>query len=155
MIFAGGSKIAKPARVNTWILCPNLWGARLFVTDNFDEIPRFLRELPRPKVRLRHEDFDTDEDVPELTEDPKDHDAEVKVAEQFSEELRQFLEHAYRQNQFDRLIICSEKQLLAILKNKLGTALRGKLIGTIEEDLYEVNETDLAGYIKSFKAKAA
>ncbi len=141
--------------MNTWILCPNLWGARLFVTDNFDEVPRFLRELPRPKVQLRHEDFDRDEDVPELTEDPKDRDAEIKVAEQFSEELSKFLEHASRQHQFDRLVLCAEKQLLGILKSKLGNSTRGKMLGTIEEDLYEVNETDLADYVKSFKKKAA
>lgn len=141
--------------MNTWILCPNLWGARLFVTDNFDEVPRFLRELPRPKIQLRHEDFDRDEDVPELTEDPKDHDAEVKVAEQYSEQLCQYLEHAYQLHQFDKFILCAEKQLLAILKGKLGAAVRGKMIGAIEEDLYEVNETDLADYIKSFKSKAA
>lgn len=141
--------------MNTWILCPNLWGARLFVTDNFDEVPRFLRELPRPKIQLRHEDFDTDEDVPELTEDPKDHDAEVKLAEQYSEQLCQFLEHAYQQHQFDKLILCAEKQLMAILKGKLGSSIRSKVLGTVEEDLYEVNETDLLDYIKSFKAKAA
>ncbi|MFL5815395.1 MAG: host attachment protein [Bdellovibrionia bacterium] len=141
--------------MNTWILCPNLWGARLFVTDNFDEVPRFLRELPRPKVRLRHEDFDTDDDIPELTVDPKDHDAEVKVAEQYSEQLSHFLEHACEQNQFDRLVLCAEAQLLGILKNKLGSKCRARVIGTIQEDLYEVNETDLADYVKGFKNKAA
>jgi len=127
----------------------------LFVTDNFGEVPRFLRELPRPKIRLRHEDFDTDEDIPELTEDPKDHDAEVKVAEQFSTELSHFLEQACQHNQFDKLILCAEKQLLEILKGKLGDRARARLIGTVAEDLYEVNETDLADYIKSFKTKAA
>jgi protein required for attachment to host cells len=141
--------------VNTWILCPNLWGARLFSTDNFDEVPRFLRELPRPKTQLRHEDFDTDADIPELTEDPKDHDAEVKVAEQFGTELSRFLENACAQNHFDKLIICAEGQLLTILKAKLGGSTQKRVIGTIEEDLYEVNETDLAGYIKDFKTKAA
>ena len=141
--------------MNTWILCPNLWGARLFSTDNFNETPRFLRELPRPKVQLRHEDFDTDEDIPELTEDPRDHEAEVKVAEQYSTQLRDFLEKANSQNSFDRLIICAEKQFLSILVEKLRDGAKAKLIGTVEEDLYEVNETDLFGYVKDFKNKAA
>jgi protein required for attachment to host cells len=127
----------------------------LFVTDNFNEVPRFLRELPRPKIRLRHEDFDQDEDIPELTEDPKAHDAEVKVAEQFSEQLCQFLEHSLEQHQFDQLVICAEKQLLGILKSKLGPSTKARLIGVVQEDLYEVNETDLATYIRSLKPKAA
>lgn len=139
--------------VNTWILCPNLWGARLFVTDNFDEPPRFLRELPRPKVQLRHEDFDTDVDIPELTADRRDHAAEVKVAQEFAKDLSKFLESACQQNSFDGLILCAESQLMTILKHKLGTGANSRIIGAVEEDLYEVNESDLAGYIKPFKNK--
>ena len=137
----------------TWILCPNLWGARLFVSDNPDENPRFLREYPRPQTHLRKEDFDEDEDIPELTETPEDHQSLEKVARTYCEQLSHALEHAADHHSYDSLILCAEKHFLEILKKKLGPHTRSRLVGTIEEDLYEVNETDLANYIQDFRRR--
>lgn len=136
--------------MNVWIICPNLWGARLFVADDFNDLPRFLRELPRPRVQLRNEDFETDDDIPELTVSAESLAEETRVARQFMGELSLFLEGQCRRSSFDSIVVCAEKQLLGILLGELGSCTRAKVIGTVEEDLYEVNETDLAGYLRSF-----
>lgn len=135
--------------MNTWILCANLWGARLFSTDHPDEAPRFVREFPRPKTFLRHEDFDTDEDIPELMENPDDRVAEERVAHRFMGDLACFIEGQCERNSFDQIVLCAEGQLLSILDQKLGPCTLPKVTRRIEEDLYEVNETDLVNYIRA------
>lgn len=140
-------------RMNIWIVCPNLWGARIFVSDNPDENPRFLREF-HPQEQLRHEDFDGDDELSELNLDPE-RDDEERVASAFSRQLARWLElHAARGN-FTSLVICAEAHFLDILESRLGQKAKDLLLGTVREDLYEVNETDLTGYVKDLTRGAA
>lgn len=139
--------------MNIWIVCPNLWGARIFVSDNPDESPRFLREF-HPKEQLRHEDFDGDDELSELNLDPE-RDDEERVASGFSAQLAQWLELHAAQNTFTALVICAETHFLDILRSRLSPRTKNLLLGTVREDLYEVNESDLTGYVQDITRGAA
>jgi protein required for attachment to host cells len=101
------------------------------------------------------EDFPTDDEVPEITEDPKEHAKEVNIADRFSLLINRQLEHYAKQNLFDRLILCAEPQYLEILKSHLDPQLQKKVIGIVELDLYEANESDLINYVKDILIPAA
>ena len=142
----------------TWILCPNLWGARLFEYDPMslesevmgavkDGI-KFLREFPRPRIRTRLEDFHDDDDADEISQPVEDPELERHVAEGFMSFLSEELEKAAELGEFNSLIVCAEIHLLTILQRKLGDRVRSLLTGTVALDLYEVNETDLISYVK-------
>src|SRR5581483_4427063 len=103
---------------------------RIFVSDNKNENPRFLREF-RPKTQIRHEDFDGDEDLPELDLDPKSREEEERVARSFSHELGHWLEEQARHKAFNSLILCAEEHFLKILENQLGGHCRKALIGKV------------------------
>lgn len=108
----------------------------------------FVRELRRPDIQLRYEDFDTDEDVPELTEDPIERDREGRVAAAFMSYLSREMEHHCRRDDFEALIVCAESQLLGMFIERLGPGCRRHLVGTVNLDLYNVNETDLISYVR-------
>jgi protein required for attachment to host cells len=138
-----------------WILCPNLRGARLFsVSDSNHEVV-FLRELTRPRRQLREEDFPSDEDVPEATRDPSLYRAEIEVAEEFTRHVSRFLDESLRDGQFERIILCAEPQLLGMLRRSLSIEVEERVLGTVGIDLYSVNETDLASYVKDFLRERA
>lgn len=142
----------------TWILCPNLWGARLFEfdssspeTDNVGGIKdgiKFLREFPRPRIRTRLEDFHDDDEAEEISQPVEDPALERRVAEGFMGYLSEELEKAARKSEFEGLILCAEIHLLTIFQKKLGDQARSRLLGSVALDLYEVNETDLIAYVR-------
>jgi protein required for attachment to host cells len=140
--------------MNIWIVCPNLWGARIFVADNPDDSPRFMREFHPKGLQLRHEDFDGDGDMSELNLDPEREDEE-RVASTFSDQLGHWLETGAEHKAFTSLILCAEEHFLAILQSKLGPRTQKLLTGVVKEDLYEVNESDLTGYVQDFTRGAA
>ncbi len=140
--------------MNIWIVCPNLWGARIFAADNPDDSPRFLREFHPKGVQLRHEDFDGDGDLEELNLDPERPDEE-RVANAFSDQLSHWLELNADLRTYTSLILCAEKHFLDILQSKLGAKSKGLVIATVQEDLYEVNESDLTGYVQDATHGAA
>jgi protein required for attachment to host cells len=141
--------------MTTWILCPNLRGARLFQLDDAVGSVTFLKELRRPKRQLRDEDFPTDDSMPEATQDPAVYKDELEVAEELARTVSQHLDEAFRAKRFDSLILCAESQLLAILKRSLSIDVEERLLGTVELDLYNVNESDLINYVKDFRRAAA
>lgn len=131
-----------------WILCPNLRGARLFYADRLADGIRYVQELPRPTRLIRSSDFLGDEDVPEVTEEPRDLAEKTQVAESYSQELSHFLTQALQRQNFEGLIVCAESHLLEILEKKLDSPVRSKLLGTVDLDLYNVNESDLINYVR-------
>jgi len=136
-------------RPRTWIICPNLRGARLFLHEDDMPLPRFVRELPRPSHQVRDEDFDGDADVPEVFSDPKALREDTEVAEEYALFIAQYLkEHMER---YERLVLCAEPRLLGILRGALHRSVRKKLSGEVEVDLYHVNETDLENYWRDLK----
>ncbi|OFZ19396.1 MAG: hypothetical protein A2X94_13730 [Bdellovibrionales bacterium GWB1_55_8] len=139
----------------TWIVCPNLWGARLFYYGGPDQTiedrdrVRFLKEFARPKVKTKLEDFRDDDDAADISEPVEDPALELQVAQSFMKYLARELDEAKRTGRYDALILCAEKHLLQIFQEQLQQKAAGKaVIGTIPLDLYEVNETDLTPYVK-------
>ena len=136
--------------MTTWILCPNLWGARLFHYGSpeqaADEI-RFAREFPRPKIQTKLEDFPSDEEMAEIISPPEDPVVERLVANKYMKFLSRELEKACEKNLFESLILCAAPRPLSILVENLGTATKRRLRGTVDQDLYEANESDLMYYV--------
>ena len=142
--------------MTTWILCPNLWGARLFrygsANEPSDQL-KFIREFPRPKTQTKLEDLPTEDEAPEITPPPESPAKELRVARTFMHLISNELEKACIQGRFDSLILCAESQLLEILNHQLGPQSRKRLIGSVDIDLYEANETDLVSYVRDILAK--
>jgi len=137
--------------MTTWIICPNLWGARLFYYGSPEQIDKkisFIHEFPRPKIQTKLEDFPSDEDMAEMTPPPEDPLLERLVAHKYMQYLAKELEQASTKNIFDSLIICAEPRLLSIFMEHLGPSARKRVSATIDQDLYEVNESDLAQYVE-------
>ncbi|MCM2323913.1 MAG: host attachment protein [Oligoflexia bacterium] len=138
-----------------WVLCPNLRGARLFELDASNDTVKFLRELRRPDVQLREAHFDNDEDLPEVLADSARDQLERRSAESYSAFLARELDAARKDHQFDGLVICAEPRLLDILRKKLTPKVVARVVGTIEQDLYNVNESDLVAYLRDIGAAKA
>lgn len=140
----------------TWILCLNLRGARLFQTPRPLEAGRsgelaFVKEFKRPDKQLREMDFDSDADLPEVLTDQRRLAVEKEVAQSYSRFLAQELDRELHQKRFDSLILCAEPQLLQIFVTGLPKTLRKRVKGTVEIDLYNVNESDLSNYLQDLK----
>jgi protein required for attachment to host cells len=144
---------------STWILCPNLWGARLFRYSSSEgtgeeNLPgthsdiAFMREFPRPKVQTRLEDFHDDDDADEISSPVEDPELERRVADDFMTYVARELEKSAREDLYSELILCAEIHLLKILQGKLGIETSRRVIGAVPQDLYEVNESDLIPYVR-------
>ncbi len=141
----------------TWIVCPNLWGARLFEYDTRNpeaEIMsgihsgiKLIREFPRPSIRTRLEDFHDDDEVEEIAELIEDPALERKVANEVAAMVSVELERGAGAGEFSGVILCAEPHFLKILSDRLGEKARARVLATVPYDLYEVNETDLINYV--------
>jgi hypothetical protein len=135
----------------TWILCANLWGARVFRCGGLDQGPgeiEFLRELERPGIRTALEDFPEPGD--DLAAVPEDLRAERLAAMRFMRYVSIELERECGATRFDHIIVCAEPELMRILREDLLPCTKAKLCGEVGLDLYEVNESDLMNYVKDF-----
>lgn len=131
----------------TWILCVNLRGARLFEYRNAEGRVNFLRELPRPRFQVRDEHFPDPDDQLDLPRDSGMLQLEYAVAKDYSQALARYLAVAAKNNRFSRVVIAAEPQLLRIFRENLPPELRRRVANVIEQDLYDVNTTDLVPYM--------
>ena len=142
----------------TWILCANLWGARLFWYGSLQGEPervRFARELPRPATRTQFEDFRDEDDLADVDSPREWPEVETKAASEYVARLAGQLERDCENGTFSSLVICAEQHLLTIFQNHLGACARKCLTGTVPLDLYEANESDLLPYVREIVGRAA
>lgn len=138
--------------MTTWILCSNLWGARLFrygmVETGPEEVLRFVKDLPPPPKRTKLENFHDDDETDEIETPIEDPELEKRVAREYMSSVCSQLESAGTRGGYDSLVLCAEEHLLAIMRHCLGDFAKSHLIGTVPQDLYEVNESDLLPYVQ-------
>lgn len=131
----------------TWVLCVNLRGARLFEYRNAEERVNFLRELPRPRVQVRDEHFPDPDDELDVPRPPERLGLEYAVAQDYARQLARYLAVAAQKHRFENVVLAAESQLLRILRDALPSDLRERVLNVIEQDLYDVNTTDLLPYM--------
>jgi protein required for attachment to host cells len=65
----------------------------------------------------------------------------------FARELTAFLEHGYKQNRFDRLILVAPPAMLGDLRTIISGPVRQLLIGELAKDLVHLNERELPSHL--------
>lgn len=108
--------------MNTWIVCANEQGARIFETRNFSEGIRFLKESRGDETILG------------------------SVADE--------LDLVRSRGNYRFLVLCAEEPLLSRLRGMFSEQVRDCVIGTVDQDLYQVNESDLVNYVRDFIVRA-
>lgn len=105
---------------NTWILCMRPDGGRLFQTNDARDGVRFLWQIP------------------------------CEREENCLSTLASRMNEAYHQDIFDYLILCGEEPYLSEIQDELEPEVCDRVIGTVEQDLYWVNESDLIEYVQDY-----
>ncbi len=116
-----------------WILCASYPGARIFRLDSDDDAIRFHKEIPNL----------------EGTYPDSDHLASTYENDSFiSEVAREMDLLVTREESEDGLILCADPEMLEALRSGLSNAVHHRILGTVDMDLYSVNESDLMTYVK-------
>ncbi len=140
-----------------WIICPNLWGARVLRYgrarlsrqgyDGGEVTLEFIRELLRPTVHTKLEDFPDEDQIERVYQPVEDPEKEEEVANDYMAFVSRELREAFERDEFESLVLCAEPHLLRILESKLDEELKHRVIGKVPFDHYETNESDLEPYI--------
>lgn len=107
----------------TWIVCASLdrKKARIFECDALDNGVRF------------HQDFEAPAE-----------------GQRFEPTLCREIERACKAGEFEHLILCAEHELMVPIRSHLTEETRDRIIGAVEQDLYDDNETDIVPYVANF-----
>lgn len=139
----------------TWILVANRSGASLFESNWPGESMRRLQDIPHPKGRLQNREIDSDkpgrsfDSVGEARHSMgKEHDASEKVAQQFARELAELLNKGRTTNAYDKLILMAEPKFLGLLRAALDSNTAALVVQTVNKELLEVSQEDVASYLK-------
>ncbi len=89
-----------------------------------------------------------------MLDPPEDPRIEFEVAEQYMRYISGHLEQHCERRDYDALILCAEGSLMKILDGCLEGCARKRVIGRVDLDLYEVNESDLISYVKDILERA-
>ncbi|MCM2277669.1 MAG: host attachment protein [Oligoflexia bacterium] len=125
----------------------------MFQFEDLKDGVSFVRELRRPSIQLRDADFAGDEDLPEVLTDSAQEKLEREIAESYSGQIAQELDEALARGEFEALILCAESRLLGILRDSLSPSVHGRVSGMIDQDLYNINESDLVNYLRDLETR--
>jgi hypothetical protein len=143
---AGSPSDPGPRQGRIWILCANEMGARLFECASLaDDGIRLARELPVPARSLLPGLAQAGEGPRALRE---------RVSEAFAAHLGRQLGAVLLPGSAARLILAADSPFLERLEAALPGAAKAALIGSVPQDLYLVNESDLVSYVRDFVSGA-
>ena len=139
----------------TWILSANRSSASLFESDWPGKSMRRIQDIPHPQGRMQNQDIDTDKPGRVFdsfgegrhSTSPKQEPTE-HIAQQFALELAEMLNKGRLTNAYDKLVLIAEPKFLGILRAALDKNTESLVIQTVNKELLDVKEKDLAEYLK-------
>lgn len=147
----------------TWIICANQGGAKIFECRKPSAGAKLIRHFPHPEGGLHEGDIITDRPGAKFsgTPSPVQHGTsspmsqKERMADDFARHLSQELTKAQSDGHFDSLIACADPQFLGKLRESFTTPLKSCLIGTIDKNIYFVDERGVMSYVKDLAIEAA
>ena len=139
----------------TWILIANRSSASLFESDWPGKSMRRIQDIPHPQGRMQNSDIDTD--TPGRSFDsfgqgrhamsPKQEPTE-HIAQQFARDLAELMNKGRLTHAYDKLVLMAEPKFLGILRAALDKNTASLVVQTVNKELLDVKEEDLAEYLK-------
>lgn len=105
----------------TWVLCANEAGGKLYQCRNLDDGLKFYRDL-----------------------------SPSEASKDFVRYLAEELEVACGSGTDSRLILCANDGFLDSIVRSLSPLAREAIIGLVHEDLYDLSDIEVYGYVRSF-----
>ena len=138
----------------TWILSANRSSASLFESDWPGTLMRRLQDIPHPQGRMQNKDIDTDKPGRVFdsigqgrhSTSPKQEPTE-HIAQQFALNLAEILNRGRLTHAYDKLILVAEPKFLGILRAALDKNTAGLITQSVNKELVDVKEKDLAEYL--------
>jgi len=137
----------------TWILVANRGGASLFERTGKDDIRR-VQDIPHSRGRLKNQDIDTDKSARTFDRFGQgrhatgvEHEPTEHVAEQFARSLADILNQGRVEHAYTGLILVAGPEFLGRLLKALDANTAANVTKTIDKNLPDINEQDLAGYL--------
>ena len=139
----------------TWVLSANRSSASLFENDWPGKSMRRIQDIPHPQGRMQIKDIDTDKPgrvfdsfgqgrhSTSHKQEPTEH-----IAQQFALELAEMLNKGRLTNAYDKLILIAEPKFLGILRAALDKNTASLVVQSVNKELLDVKEGDLAEYFK-------
>ena len=139
----------------TWILSANRSGASLFESDWPGKLIRRIHDFPHLEGRLQNQDIDTDKPgrifdsfgqgrhSTSSKQDPTEH-----IAHQFALSLAEMLNKGRLSHAYDRLVIIAGPNFLGILRAALNKNTASLIVQSVNKELLDVKESELAEYIE-------
>ena len=139
----------------TWILSANRSSASLFESDWPGKSMRRIQDIPHPQGRMQNQDIDTDKPGRVFdrfgegrhSTSPKQEPTE-HIAQQFALDLAELLNKGRLTHAYDKLILVAEPKFLGVLRAALDKNTASLVIQTVNKELLDVKEEDLAEYLK-------
>ena len=139
----------------TWILSANRSSASLFESDWPGKSMRRIQDIPHPQGRMQNKDIDTDKPGRVFdsfgegrhSTSPKQEPTE-HIAQQFALELAELLNKGRLTNAYDKLVLIAEPKFLGVLRAALDKNTESLVSQTVNKELLDVKEHDLAEYLK-------
>ena len=139
----------------TWILIANRSSASLFESDWPGKLMRRIQDIPHPEGRMQNQDIDTDKPgrifdsfgqgrhAASPKQEPTEH-----IAQQFALDLAELLNKGRVTHAYDKLVLMAEPKFLGILRAALDKNTAALVAQTVNKELLNVKEEDLAEYLK-------
>lgn len=139
----------------TWILTANRSNASLFESDWPGTSMRRLQDIPHHQGRMQNKDIDTDKPGRVFdsfgqgrhSTSPKQEPTE-HIAQQFALDLAEMLNKGRLSNAYDKLVLIAEPKFLGILRAALNKNTASLVVQSVNKELLDVKEEDLAEYLK-------
>lgn len=139
----------------TWILVANRSGATLFESNWPGVSMRRLQDISHPQGGLQNRELDSDKpgrSFDSLGEGrhslSKEHAPSEKIAQEFARDLAGMLNKGRTRNAYDQLILMAEPKFLGLLRSALDSNAAALVTQTVNKELLEVSEADVASYLK-------
>lgn len=138
----------------TWILTANRSGASLFESDWPGKSMRRLQDIPHPQGRKQNREIDSDKPGRSFDsvglgrhsmsseQGPTEH-----IAQQFALDLAEKLNSGRVNHSYDKLVLIAEPKFLGILRDALDKNTASLVVQTVNKELLDVKESDLAEYL--------
>ena len=139
----------------TWILIANRSSASLFESDWPGKSMRRVQDITHPKGRMQNKDIDADKPgrsfdsfgkgrhAMSTEQEPTEH-----IAQQFALDLAELLNKGRLTHAYDKLVLMAEPKFLGILRAALDKNTAALVVQTVNKELLNVKEEDLAKYLQ-------
>ena len=139
----------------TWVLSANRSSASLFENDWPGKSMRRIQDIPHPQGRMQIKDIDTDKPgrvfdsfgqgrhSTSHKQEPTEH-----IAQQFALDLAELLNKGRLNHAYDKLILVAEPNFLGILRDALDKNTELLVTQTVNKELLDVKEEELAKYLE-------